>query len=101
MNKLLVILCLLGILMIDSCREDIIEFPEDSNKGTIFLDSTPPGASIFLGDTFTGKITPNQLPDLDPGDYTVKLKLPGYADTAFVVNLVPGGNPYKNVRMTR
>lgn len=77
-----------------SCREGIIEFPAKENTGTIYIASNPAGAYIYLEGIATGKITPDSLTDLIPGNYQVLLKLTGYKDTTIMANIEAGKSSY-------
>ncbi|MBN1697542.1 MAG: PEGA domain-containing protein [Spirochaetales bacterium] len=46
--------------------------------GSIIISSTPPGADIIVNGEKTDLKTPNVLSGLDPGTYTVELKLKGH-----------------------
>ena len=46
--------------------------------GLIDLTTTPPGASVYLGNRRYTRTTPTMLRDLLPGTYAVKLTLKGY-----------------------
>lgn len=66
-------------------------------SGTISVNSEPAGAQIFLSGTSTGKITPDSLPDLTPGIYSITLKLNGYKDSTFSANVVNGNRTPINI----
>lgn len=93
-----VITALLIVLIVSSCREDKIVFPENSGNGSIFVTSNPPGASILVGSDFVGKVTPDWL-DLESGDYFISLRLEGYADTTLKINIDPEVKRYLSVRL--
>lgn len=54
-------------------------------RGSIFLDSNPQGALIFLNNTNTGLLTPSVISKLEAGDYLIRLELENYFDTTFTV----------------
>ncbi|MFZ1290659.1 MAG: PEGA domain-containing protein [Melioribacteraceae bacterium] len=56
-------------------------------RGSISLTSNPSGASIYLDDVNTGFRTPNKLTKLEAGQYDITLKLLGYYDSTFSVNV--------------
>ena len=58
--------------------------------GTISVDSTPRGASIFLDGNFTGFITEYTLTGISAGQHTVVLKFPGYDDYNQTVTVYAG-----------
>lgn len=55
--------------------------------GSIFVQSEPPGAEIFLFDENTGKVSPDSILNLAEGSYNITLKLQGYKDTTFTSNV--------------
>ncbi len=96
MKKIIYILPFVLILII-SCRQGIVDFPDDSKTGTLFISSNPIGAEIFFESSKTGKVTPDSLINLQPGSYNLKLHLPGYHDENFSVNLQSGQKKYINI----
>ncbi len=93
MKKIKYILPFMLILII-SCREGIVDFPEESKTGTLFISSFPMGAEIYFESNKTGKVTPDSLKILQPGSYNLKLHLPGYPDENFYVNIQSGQRKY-------
>ncbi|MFO7525752.1 MAG: PEGA domain-containing protein [Ignavibacteriaceae bacterium] len=81
--RLLIIL--LFIIINLSCKETIFETPIISS-GSLYLDSNPQGASIYLQGTNTGKVTPDSIQNLHPDSYEVKLELNG-VDTTFIAEI--------------
>ena len=74
--------------MFFSCRENKIVFPEEPVDAAIYINSNPVGASIFLRNDFTNKITPAWIENLTPGAYyRVTLKYDGFVDTTVSVRL--------------
>ena len=55
--------------------------------GDLYIQSSPPGAGIYLNNNNTGKITPDSIKHLEVGNYNITLKLPDYVDTSFSVNI--------------
>jgi|GEM_PF-6109690 len=55
--------------------------------GTIYVASDPEGAQIYLGDKNTNKVTPDTLVNIDPGVYSLALKLAGFRDTSVTVSV--------------
>lgn len=91
MKKLFLLLLVLSVgLFISSC-EDSGTDPEDpsATKATIIISSVPTGAQIWLDDENKGN-TPDSVVSLDPGEYTITLKLDGYNDTTWTVELIAG-----------
>jgi hypothetical protein len=69
--------------------------------GSIYVNSTPTGASVFIDDSATGKTTNCVLEDLNVGShYMIKLTLPGYQDWEAPVSLEIGqDDPVLNARL--
>ncbi len=92
------------LLLLTSCREGIVEFQQSSQTQTavqtanIYISSFPSGADIYWENNSTNKVTPDSLIGIQPGSYTVKLKLLGYADQSVPVVVTPGQKKYINVR---
>ena len=92
------------LLLQTSCREGIVEFQQPSQTQTavqtanIYISSFPSGADIYWEDNSTNKVTPDSLIGIQPGSYTVKLKLLGYADQSVPVVVTPGQKKYISVR---
>jgi serine/threonine-protein kinase len=57
---------------------------------TLELDSSPPGAFIFVGGEPTGQFTPARLNQLTGGQVAVRLELAGYEPARETVPLEPG-----------
>lgn len=96
--KLKFSILLFCMLLLSSCRENIVEFPQPSQTGKVYINSSPEGAGIYWENSQTGKVTPDSLIDVQPGSYTVRLKLLGYEDQIVPVLVTPGQKKYINVR---
>ncbi len=68
----------------------IITLITTKTTGSVFLQSVPNGAQIFISGSNTNKTTPEGIVNLDEGDYAFTLKLQGYMDTTFNVHIVKG-----------
>ena len=89
MKKLLIFPLLIAVaMMFYSCDESTTDPVVSSSKGSIFLQSTPVGAQIWINGANTGKVTPDTVKDRDSGNVTVTLKLAGYKDTTFTVKVI-------------
>ncbi len=90
MKKLILLLIIpFAGMLITSC--DSTEDPvTPAAKGNLFLTSNPAGAEIWLAGANTSKTTPDTVKDLDPGVYSVTLKLTDYTDTTFQVSVISG-----------
>ena len=73
--------------------------PPVTLTGSIFLNSSPPGAQIWVSGLHTGKVTPDSIVGLVPNDYTVTLKLSGYRDTTFIITVVANYQTTKQVTL--
>ncbi len=80
-------------LLLLSCREQLVNGEGD---GVIYINSTPTGAEIYIKGDRTFKVTPDSLADLAPGVYQVDLKLTGYPDAGFNIQLSKGEKRYIN-----
>lgn len=79
------------------CRENIVEFSETEKTAAIFVASTPSGADIYLDEIKIGKITPDSLSSIQPGNYVVRLHLLGYEDRIVFLNILAGQKKYISV----
>jgi TonB family protein len=57
--------------------------------GSLQVDSTPPGAHIIIKSRALG-VTPKKLENLNPGKYTITLKMDGYFDYSSTVKVDEG-----------
>jgi serine/threonine protein kinase len=58
--------------------------------GTLFVDSTPGGATVTLGERGVVGTTPMELALLDTGDWNIRMHLDGFEDWEDTVELRPG-----------
>ena len=68
--KLFILVLLLGAIFI-SCEDSTTD--PIPTTGTIYVESDPTGAEIWLDDVNTGVVTPGRV-DADPGAHIVTLK---------------------------
>lgn len=61
------------------------------SRGTVVVESSPPGASVLLDGKDTGQRTPCTLVGLAMGRQKLALRLDGYAADSFEVDLAGGG----------
>lgn len=69
--------------------------------GSIFVQSVPASAEIYVSDKFTNKTTPDTIKNLISGTYKVTLKFTGYSDTTFYVDVSQNTVSSKNITMTK
>jgi len=74
--------------------------PPPPQKATVQVTSNPSGAHIFVNGEDTGKTTPTTL-ELDPGAYTITLKLEGYEEWGTSIRLEAGTNPPIEATLTK
>jgi hypothetical protein len=69
---------------------------EQPRTGTLNLQSKPGEAEVYLNDEPKGMTSPEGklvLPDLPPGNYTLRVSLLGYQSWENKVDIIPGENP--------
>lgn len=99
MRKIFFFLLLLTGLLVVSCREGVVEFPAEEETGSVYILSFPKGADIYMNQSWTGKSTPDSLVSLQPGTYSVKLKLVGFMDTTITVSVFQGRKNYYSINL--
>ena len=82
--KLIFITLFLAILFF-ACEDNTVD--PVSTKGTIYIESTPSGAEIWLDDVNTNEVTPGTV-EAAEGIHTVTLKKAGYADLEITVSVI-------------
>ncbi len=102
MKKLIFITAAISLFLINSCvdKYELIE-PKPEKNGTVFIDSDPDSASIFLLGTETGKVTPDSLTGLETGEYEISLKKENFVDTTFSVQVYSGKTTSAFVEMKK
>ena len=80
-----------------SCRENIVDFNTEVKTGDLYINSNPDGATIFFNETRTGKITPDSLINIQPGNYTIRVSLFGVGEETISVNVVSGQKRVVNI----
>ncbi len=74
------------------------DFSKDSSMlGSIFCDSNPEKAEVFLNDSSTGQFTPVTISNILPGNYEVRYHLQNHRDDS--VNIVVNSNSTQQVSM--
>lgn len=79
------LILILGLAVM-SCEDSTDPVPD---TGTVYVESTPTGAQIWLDGVNTGEVTPGTI-DASPGAHIVTLKLDGYGDLEFNVSVTAG-----------
>ncbi len=68
-------------------------------RGSIYSDTSPLGASIFLNDSATGKTSPASLENLIPGYYNVTYRKTGYWDYKKIIAVESNKKTYDFVSL--
>ncbi|HOJ18593.1 MAG: PEGA domain-containing protein [Ignavibacteriales bacterium] len=90
MKKLLILPLLFAISMLFvSCEDTATDPIVTVVKGSVYVQSTPVGAQIWVNNTNTGKVTPDTVANLDSGNVAITLKLAGFVDSTVTVNILP------------
>ncbi len=94
-----VLLILFFVVSIISCRDNIVDFNEGVKTGNLYIDSEPLGATIFFNETRTGKLTPDSLINLQPGNYEIRVTLLGVGEGTAFVDVKSGDKKYINIEI--
>ena len=68
----------------------IITLRSTKTTGSVFLQSVPNGAQIFIAGVNTNKITPEGIVNLEEGEHEFTLIYAGYNDTTFSLTIIKG-----------
>jgi hypothetical protein len=79
---------------------DSVDIVVEIKYGSIDIQSDPAGAAVFLNDVDTGNITPFVITNLDPGSYTVELRLYHFKYRQQTVTVTPNETTYINWSLT-
>jgi hypothetical protein len=82
------------VLLLFSCRENIVENVQPGGNSNLYISTDPIGADIYLDGTRTYKMTPDSLARLTPGLHNIRLKLLGYGEANFDIYLSKGEKRY-------
>ncbi len=66
--------------------------------GSIYCESNPVGAEIFINDSSTGKLTPSTLNNILPGNYEIRYNLRNYQGAS--LNVLVSSYNKSNIKMT-
>ena len=89
---------ILGFL-IASCSDTTTNPPAVEETGSIFINTSPVGATITLDGTNTGKFTPDSVTSVSTGQHSVTLSLNGYRDTTFTVTVQANLQTFKQITL--
>ncbi len=100
-NIILFLIISLTALLISSCDNNSTNpNPPSEQKGSIFLQSTPSHAEIWLDGINTYLTTPDSVTNVQTGNRNITLKLANYFDTTFTVNVEAGLQTSKQITLT-
>jgi len=88
-----VLLVMLGVsTVMINCEKDDTPVGSSGTAGTgsLYVSTTPPGATITLDYVVTGQTSPDTLKAVSAGQHMVKLGLTGYKDSSLAVLVVQG-----------
>lgn len=74
-----------------------VETPGKILRGVVFINSTPPGASIFLDGNHINKFTPAIVESLNSGEHWIELRKEGYVSA--IESLKIKGNDTVNINI--
>lgn len=58
--------------------------------GSIFVQSNPTGAKIYLDNSYTGSVTPKTIVNIPAGSHIIRCNLSGYSDNSKTVSVSAG-----------
>jgi len=89
MKKLILFILTIGIFAIfAACESDVTEPTVEFGKAS--FSSTPDGAQIWIDSKDTKTVTPDTVKMIEDGLRVVDLKLTGYRDTTFLIDVESG-----------
>jgi len=89
MKKLGLFILTIGIIAIfAACESDVTEPTVEFGKA--YFSSTPNGAQIWIDSKDTKTVTPDTVKLIEAGLRVVDLKLSGYRDTTFIIDIEVG-----------
>jgi hypothetical protein len=94
-----ILACILLLLLFIACRENAFVYPEENSSSKVIVESIPSGAYIYLANQYLGKVTPDTIYDVSPGEYSMRLKLSGFRDTSILVVVNPNNDVSLNVKL--
>jgi hypothetical protein len=67
-----------------------INLTKSRDQGSLVISSIPAGAKVFVDDTDTKSITPDNINNVSSGIHKIRLTYPGYEDWIGTVNIIHG-----------
>jgi len=92
---------LLG-LFISACSDSTTDPVDETktDKGSVYIQSSPVGAEIWVDGVDSNKVTPDTVLNLSAGSHSITLKLNDYKDTTVTVTVTAGEMTSKIVTLT-
>lgn len=85
-----------------SCEDSTTDPGGEVTTGTLFVQSTPAGAQIWVDGTNTGKVSPDSIKNLSAGTHSLTLKLDGYKDSVQTgITITAGSTTTRNITLSR
>ncbi|MFA6363951.1 PEGA domain-containing protein [Methanoregula sp.] len=83
------------------CGLSFVIYTSDTVNGTLYVQSSPSGASIYVDSAYMGKTTMT-LYNITPGSHTIHLLLSGYNDWSDTITVTSGNtiNEYATLKAT-
>lgn len=94
-----ILLVFAAAFLLASCETSTDPDPA-GGSGSIFIQSTPAGAQIWVNGSNTNKVTPDSVTGLAEGNVNVTLKLTNYKDTTISVPVTDGFQTSRSVTLT-
>lgn len=99
MKKLFILPLLLAVgIFLSGCEDTSTDPIVTVVKGSVYVQTTPVGAQIWINNVNSGKVTPDTIKNLDSGNVVITLKLATFKDTTFTVQILP--NQVRSVAIT-
>ncbi len=78
----------ISVLFLTGCDKEVSRSTvEPTPQGFIYINSSPPGFTIYQNGKNTGRITPDSITFIEPGVYEITLKRKYYKDTTVTVSV--------------
>ncbi|MFO7446130.1 MAG: PEGA domain-containing protein [Ignavibacteriaceae bacterium] len=88
-------------LFIAACEDSTTDPNDDQpGSGSIYMQSNPAGAQIWVDGTNRSRVTPDSITGLSSGSHQVTLKLAGYRDTTISVSVSAGFQVSRSITLT-
>jgi hypothetical protein len=85
-----------------SCEDSTTDPGGEVTTGTLFVQSTPAGAQIWVDGSNSGKVTPDSVKNLSAGTHSLTLKLDGYKDSVQTgITITAGSTTQRTITLTR